>query len=245
MKKDWFRDWFESKDYLDVYNHRDEKDAQLLTELILNTINPTKEKIFLDAACGTGRHSLILASLGYKVIGFDLSRNLLFKAKEVAANKKYNINFLLADLRNVQFKNRIDIVLNLFTSFGYFSNDEENFQFVKNASFFIKKEGYYILDFLNLAYLAKTIVPKSERTIDGKNIIEHREIRNDRIIKTVIINNENIRKEFHESVKLYDSNFIIKKFNSFGFKLFKSYGDYFGNIYNEGDSPRLILIFQK
>ncbi len=245
MKTDWFRDWFESKDYLDVYNHRNEKDAQLLIELILNSINPTKDKIFLDAACGIGRHSLILASFGFKVIGFDLSRNLLFKAKDVAISKKYNIDFLLADLRNVQFKNRIDIILNLFTSFGYFSTDEENFRFVKNASEFIKKEGFYVLDFLNLEYLAKTLVPKSEKTIDGKNIIEQREIRNGRIIKTVIINNENITKKFHESVKLYNSNFIIKKFNSFGFKLFKSYGDYFGNIYNEEDSPRLILIFQK
>ena len=38
MQKEWFRDWFSSKDYLDVYNHRNEKDAEEIVSLIVSQI---------------------------------------------------------------------------------------------------------------------------------------------------------------------------------------------------------------
>ncbi len=245
MKKEWFKDWFESNDYLDVYNHRDDKEAQTLIELIIKTINPSKEKIFLDAACGFGRHALVLSSLGYKVIGFDLSRNLLSMAKRNSLAKNLTLDLLAGDFRSITFKKKIDIVLNLFTSFGYFETDDDNFHFVKGAYHFIKEGGYYVFDYINLSYLKKNIVKETERIIEGKIIREFRNIENDRVNKKILIQERNTIAEYSESVKLYSPEFLINSFNYTGFELIKQYGDYLGNNFEEQESPRLILFFQK
>ena len=124
--RDWFKDWFASEEYLTVYNHRDSEDAEQLSDLIIETIKPNTGAWILDAACGAGRHGLYFSSKGYNVFGFDLSNNLLLKAKSEARLRKLNINLVQADIRKVCFKKRFFAVLNLFTSFGYFETDEEN-----------------------------------------------------------------------------------------------------------------------
>lgn len=245
MKKEWFKEWFESNDYLYVYNHRDDKEALTLIELIIKTINPSKEKIFLDAACGFGRHALVLSSLGYKVVGFDLSRNLLSIAKRKSIDKNLNLDLLVADFRSILFKKKIDVVMNLFTSFGYFETDEDNFHFVKRAHHFMNKGGYYVLDYINLPYLEKNIVRETERVIGGKIIREFRSIENDRVNKKILIRDGNTLVEYNESVKLYNQEFLIKNFRYAGFNLIKQYGDYLGNDFDEQESPRLVLFFQK
>ncbi len=108
MNKEWFKDWFASKEYLDVYNHRDNKDAHKVISLILSQIDlPTNANV-LDAACGAGRHAIRLAELGYDVTAFDLSETMLNIAKKNAEKKKLVINFLVNDLREfILIKNLI------------------------------------------------------------------------------------------------------------------------------------------
>ena len=60
--KEWYKDWFSSDEYLSLYPHRDDEDAEKLLELILTETNPVKNASVLDAACGAGRHSINLAS---------------------------------------------------------------------------------------------------------------------------------------------------------------------------------------
>jgi len=79
---DWFKDWFASKDYLEVYKHRNMQDADSVIHLILENIKLNKNSKILDAACGAGRHSFLLKKLGYQVVGFDLSKTLLYVARE-------------------------------------------------------------------------------------------------------------------------------------------------------------------
>ena len=149
MKNEWFKDWFASEDYLKVYNHRDSKDAQNLSNLIIKTINPQPKDFILDAACGAGRHGLYFAHKGYNVVGFDLSRTLLHKAREDAKSMGIIPNLVQADIRRVYFKQKFFAVLNLFTSFGYFETDEENFLFVEHSTKFLERNGFYILDYFN------------------------------------------------------------------------------------------------
>lgn len=52
----------------------------------------------------------------------------------------------------LDFKNKFDIVLLLFTSFGYFS-DEENFRVLKNVYAALKPSGHFVLDVPNTEFL--------------------------------------------------------------------------------------------
>lgn len=241
MQSDWFKDWFSSEEYNQVYFHRDDNDAKKLIDLILSRINITKDHTILDAACGSGRHMNYLSSLGYNVVGFDLSRPFLAEAKKNNPLGKY----LRSDLREVSFKKKFDLVLNLFTSFGYFSFDEENFRFPKNAYGFLNDGGHYVLDYLNRDFLAANIVPYSAKESGGLKIEEFRSIENGRVVKRILITNRDNRKEFVETVKLYSKDFILEQFQGFGYSVSGLYGGYDGSAFDAETSTRLIIIFEK
>jgi len=245
MEKEWFKDWFASEDYLKVYNHRDSIDAQHLSDLIIQNINPKPEDYILDSACGMGRHGIYLASKGFKIIGFDLSKILLLKAKEENEKAETKVGLLQADIREITFKRKFFAVFNLFTSFGYFDSDEENFRFVKHSSEFLMDKGFYILDYFNKGFLEKNLVPESNKEIEGLLINEKRFIENDRVVKKIKLKDKNHSSEFKESVRLYDWKYIVEKFSLFGFNTSKIFGDYHGTDFHEHKSPRLIIIFQK
>lgn len=241
----WFKDWFSAEEYLDVYKHRDEEDARRLLNLILKNTNLRPSSKVLDAACGAGRHSLYLLGKDLDVVGFDLSKTLLKRAKIEAWKKNINLNLFCADLRNTGLKKKFDLAINLFTSFGYFESDEENFAFPSTAYKILNPGGFYVLDYLNREYILKTLVPYSVKKINGKKIIEQRKIDRERIIKEITINDDEEEKCFYESVKLYGKEKIIMKFEKIGFKLFRLFGEYDGSEYDPQNSSRLILFFNK
>ncbi|HPN37229.1 MAG TPA: class I SAM-dependent methyltransferase [Melioribacteraceae bacterium] len=235
--KEWFKDWFASDYYQSVYKHRDNNDAKKFINFIFNNINFTNECYILDAACGAGRHLKYLDTLGYKnVFGFDLSLPLLKAAKSKDVNKIIN-----ADIRNVFFKEKFDIILNIFTSFGYFDSDFDNFLFFQNAKLFLKQKGIIIFDYFNSNYLVKNLVVENNREIDDITINEKRNIINGRVEKEINIKSKNNTVSFIESVKLYKPDYLIDKFTEIGYKINSAYGNYTGELFNSEYSERIIL----
>ncbi len=245
MSKEWFKDWFSSNEYLEVYSHRNSEDAERLLELILKSISIKPNAKILDAACGAGRHSIYLTKKGFNVTGFDLSSTLLKIANENSKQLNLKLNFINSDIRQFSSKLKFDLIINLFTSFGYFETDKENFAFPTNALDILSDDGYFVLDFLNKNYVEKTLAPKSEKRIGDKIITEKRKIENGRVVKKIIIKEGNKQAEFFESVKLYSSKEILEKFLKIGFKVKSIFGNYAGDEFLEDKSERLIVIFQK
>lgn len=245
MNKDWFKDWFASKDYLDVYSHRNSEDTNNLIDLIISYTQIKPNAKILDAACGAGRHSIKLAQNKFNVTGFDLSETLLDVAMKEATLANVNINFLRSDLRTFYSTEKFDLILSLFTSFGYFSTEKENFAFAKNAFKMLNKNGYYVLDYLNKDYLEENLIEESERSVADKKIIEKRRIVEGRIIKKITIEKEDNSSEFIESVQLYSYQEIVIKFGEIGFYDVQVFGDYLGSKFDKEKSERCIIIFQK
>ncbi len=241
MTENWFIDWFASDFYQDVYNHRNSEDAKKLIDLILSKTNLNKQSWVLDAACGFGRHSQIFAENAMNVVGFDLSLNLLKKAKVNLQNYK-NSFIVRGDFRNISFCKKFDLISNLFTSFGYFESDEENFAFIKNSKSFINENGFFVFDYFNKNYLENNLIPKSEKEINGMKIIEKREIKNNRVVKEIRIEGK-LENTFYESVKLYSKNEILENFLSLGYKPKYIFGDFDGNNFDEELSERLVIFF--
>jgi len=242
---EWFKDWFVSEEYLQVYSHRDNAEAKQLIDFILKEISIPQNAVILDAACGAGRHSKILLDKKYKVFGFDLSKTLLKIANQSINSNADNSQFICADLRNVWFKQKFDLVINLFTSFGYFNEDAENVKFINCAFDLLADNGYYILDYLNPTFVKNNLVPYSKKTIDKKEIFEERKIVNGRVEKIILIKNCSLVKKYKESVKLYSYKEVETMFANIGFKIIKCFGDYQGNKFNENQSPRMLIIFKK
>lgn len=244
----WFEEWFSNKFYLDLYQHRDEEDARWMINLLQRSISVNTKSKVLDIACGSGRHSLELARRGFDVTGFDLSKFLINEAKKnlkSSKEKNLKLRFLIKDMRDFNFKNSFEVAVNIFTSFGYFEDDSENFKVIKNVSDSLKTGGYFVFDFLNKKYLEKNLVPYSKSRKGIYTVIQKRKIENGFVKKDITIKNGNKTTEFNEMLKLYSVIEFKKVFESYNLKIQNLYGDYFGNKFSENKSQRLIIIAKK
>jgi len=236
----WYHEWFNEEEYLLLYQHRDEEEANLLINLIEKEINLKLKSKVLDLCCGNGRHSILLSKRGYSVTGVDLSDNLLNIARKNAEINNLDIKFIQSDMKEINFNNEFDLTLNLFTSFGYFSTDEENENVIKNIYRALKNKSYLVIDFLNKEYLLKNIEPETVSNINNSTIIQKRKIVNNKVIKEIIIEKNNNKKYFREEVILYSLNDFEIFFKRNNIILKKVFGDYYGSEFNS-HSPRLIL----
>lgn len=219
-----------------------------MINLLQRSISVNTKSRVLDIACGSGRHSLELARRGFEVTGFDLSEFLIKEAKKglkESVEKDLKVKFLIKDMRDFNFKGSFDIAVNIFTSFGYFDNDKENFQVIKNVSDSLKKGGYFVFDFINKNYLVKNIVPYSLSRNGKFTIKQKRRIENDFVIKEISIKKGKELLEFNEILRLYSLNEFKKVFESYNLRIQNLYGDYSGNKFNLNKSQRLIIIAKK
>jgi SAM-dependent methyltransferase len=100
----------------------------------------------LDACCGPGRHSIELASRGYRVTGVDITETYLEAARESAAGLALPLEFINADIRTFVSPERFDLAINLYTSFGYFSSPEEDFIALGNIRRSLRTGGVFVLE---------------------------------------------------------------------------------------------------
>ena len=167
---EWFADWFGDA-YLELYPHRDVEDARRVLTLISATVHLPGARV-LDLACGQGRHAIQIDELGANVTGVDLSAVLLKKARYGTPPIR---DLVRADMRTLPFRRQaFDVIVNLFTSFGYFQNDDEHRQVVKRAAELLVDGGWFVMDFLNAdqvrqchVYRLDTIVPHDIAARDG------------------------------------------------------------------------------
>jgi ubiquinone/menaquinone biosynthesis C-methylase UbiE len=245
MSSEWFKDWFETQEYQSVYQHRNERDAEDLVTLILTNIILNHSAKVLDMACGTGRHSILFAKKGFNVTAVDLSKNMLSVARSKAQSENLNINFVQADLRYFAYTVKFELIVNLFTSFGYFESDIENFHILKSAYLHLNESGYFVLDFFNKHFIENNLVLESIDKIGSGEIIQRRKIEGQRIIKDILIKNNGHSKMFRESVRMYDPEELSSELTRIGFAIEKTFGDFHGSKFDKTYSKRIILFARK
>jgi SAM-dependent methyltransferase len=246
----WFEEWFNHPLYLEVYRHRDQDEAARCIETILSLSGLEKKEpaslSVLDIACGAGRHALELARLGYRVTGNDLSPFLLEEARKEALKNRLQLKLTCCDMRHIPTSGLFDLVVQLFTSFGYFDLKDDDRLVLSRVYGALQKGGWYVLDLLNPVTLALNLVPQSRKTVCDLGILEERAFENDRITKTITITppvGEALR--FSESVRLYGREEILSMLQDEGFSVINIAGNYQGEPFIENDSPRMMLFCRK
>jgi cyclopropane fatty-acyl-phospholipid synthase-like methyltransferase len=243
----WFEDWFDSPLYEKLYAYRNEEEAAKLADLIEKEIPKDNYPHLLDLGCGRGRHSLTLASRGYHVTGVDLSEEAIKTAKQKAkARGIENVRFLTGDMRDPLDEN-FDAVVNLFTTFGYFLEDEENISVLTSVKQMLKPGGLFLIDYLNAELVKKTLVPEEDGHYDGFRFHIRRYIENEMVFKDIRFSGGTLPEpvEYRERVKLYGSEWFREQFENLGFTLMKTWGGYTGSDFDEGSSARLIMVVRK
>lgn len=239
----WFEEWFDSPLYEKLYANRDEEEALRLIEVLQETLSLHNCSYILDLGCGRGRHSLNLARKGYRVKGIDLSKEAIKKAKQKASEDNLqNASFEVRDMRK-PLNETFDAIVNLFTTFGYFREDEENARVLDSVVKMLKEEGIFVLDYLNAPHVRSSLVPEEEGQFQGINYHIRRYIEDGAIHKEIVFSGEQLDKprSYTERVKLYDLEWFEDQFEKRNLRIVKVHGNYEGKAYDPETSPRLMI----
>lgn len=129
--------------------------------------------MIFDFGCGTGRHSLELASLGYSVIGIDNSDSNINIAEQNKKEKQLSsVEFINRDVRSHKLHIKADVILCLYDVIGSFPDEFDNYQILENIYNNLKNNGILILSVMNMEITRKRCEKHKHVVDDIKNNME-------------------------------------------------------------------------
>jgi SAM-dependent methyltransferase len=137
-------------DYADSYDtlYADKDygaECDLLEEIFRRTDRPVRS--VLDLGCGTGRHSVELARRGYELVGVDISRGMLERARRRALGEAASgTTFMLGDIQEIQIGRRFDAVVSMFAVLGYQIGDSAVRATLANVRRHLEPGGTFVFD---------------------------------------------------------------------------------------------------
>lgn len=241
QKEQWFESWFDSPWYPILYDHRDFAEAEAFILNLLSALQPIANSKFLDLACGRGRHSIFIHSHGYDVTGLDLSPASIADAN---LHAKEGLRFGVHDMRE-PFESKYDFIFNLFTSFGYFDNKEDNLRVLENVRTSLLPNGTFVMDFFNIHKVVAGMVKSETIEKSGIRFGIKRSFENGFVKKAIHIEDGDQIRDFEERVQGFDLEELQSMLESKGLKISNVWGDYSGAKYLPQESPRLIIFARK
>ncbi len=236
----WYKEWF-GQEYLELYAHRDEAEAGRHVDFVIRHLDGPRPQRVLDLACGAGRHSAALRTLGYDVVGVDLSVDLLATPPRLPQSAA-------GDMRELPFKDQsFDWVLNFFTSFGYFQRERENFRVLEELARLLRPRGRFMIDFLNKEKVLAELKAQEVQEKNGRRIHIERwyDEATRRINKRMRLESPDGRSSTYlESVRAYDRDEVTIGARWAGLEVDSLYGNFNGEPYHR-ESERLILVGHK
>jgi len=254
VSRPWFEESF-GREYLEVYPHRGDEEASLQIPAVRELLGAHPPGPLLDLCCGTARHAVLLARDGFRVVGLDLSEALLEKARArlrvAAPAPPPGITLVRGDMRSLPFRgDSFRWIVNLFTSFGYFDEDD-NLRALQEAGRVLTPDGRMLIDTLNPDRAVLSLQPRTVRQEGDLVIVEERSLDRERgrIDKTVAISGRTrsgsaIRRTFRESVALYPMPRMVSLLRDAGLGVVQAAGGFDGCSYTR-DSERMILVTRK
>lgn len=241
-------EWFEDQEFWDSFSKhmfsegrvsRGEEQVGKITALLdLNG----GEKI-LDLPCGVGRHATSLAERGYDVTGVDISNSYIEKARERADNE--NLDFYQGDMKEYTGESKFDLILNLWNSFGYFEDDEDNQAVLDNFSKNLGQEGVLLMQLNTKETFSnrENFNSRHWEEQDGAFFLQKREITDNWKWHTMewkkVMDGE---IETHTvKTRIYSGERIVEMLEKAGFNSIEMYGDLDGSDYDENAERAVIL----
>jgi SAM-dependent methyltransferase len=197
----------------------------------------------LDACCGVGRHSLELARRGFSVTGVDLTEDFIQAARESAAAERLTIEFIVEDVRNFKPLAPFDVVINLYTSFGYFESEEEDLRFLRVMKECLKPGGVLLIETKGKEVTARDFIESEWYEESGMYVLARYEIEDEwtRLKNQWILITEDSRCDYTFSQRLYSAREVKGMLHQAGFKQVEVYGSLQKDPYNEKAQTLIVV----
>ncbi|MCU0822078.1 MAG: class I SAM-dependent methyltransferase [Spirochaetes bacterium] len=229
--------------------HRNiDDDISLIKSLVAYKKNPS----LLDLGCGTGEHLSRLSRIGIKCTGIDTSASMLRIAKLRFPD---SIEFQNQDMRFISYNKKFDIIICLFGSFNYITEDSDINNVFKNTWNALKPDGIGLFEIWNsipiLKIKEKPVSRVSRIDYGGKEIERERGFKLlNNLNKTLVEVNYNYIISKKETIKdrhimrAYKKDEIADFIINNDFRICNFYANTLGEPYSP-TSNAIVIRFQK
>lgn len=197
----------------------------------------------LDLCCGPGLFLVPLAARGHHVTGVDLSPAMLERAEAACREAAADVTLVREDMLTYAAPESYDVILNVFTSFGYFEDADDNAQVLHNAWRSLAPGGRLLVDVMGKEVLAGWIGrPQAVDLPDGSYVVQRDTVLDSwRRLRTdwTLVRGESARTASIKSF-LYSAAELHDLFVAAGFADVECFGDFDGGPYDQS-SRRLIV----
>ncbi|MDP7420477.1 MAG: class I SAM-dependent methyltransferase [bacterium] len=223
IDSDWWKYVFDEL-YL-LTDHRTVCNSKLTgqeVDLIEKFLPIEKSSRILDLCGGHGRHCLELNRRGYlHLICLDYSLFLVQHGKQNAEARLKPVQFIRADARQTGLKDAaVDAVMMMTNSFGYFTEDKDNRQIMKEVYRVLRPGGYLMLDLLNPDYVTDNFKNISWHEVEPDMVVCRQRWLDDSIIKArelILSRDKGLIRENNYCAFLYTAGDIQALLDSVGF----------------------------
>ena len=246
-KKEWFDDESFWRDFY-PFMFSDTRLAASVDEVghVLRLTKP-KGKRVLDLCCGPGRCAVVLAKRGFTVTGVDRTRFLLSKARAGAKAAKVKVEWILQDMRDFVRPDSFDLVLSMFTSFGYFNDKGQDMAVLRNIFASLKAGGSCFIDIMGKESLSRLFQPTISRNLpNGTILVQRHRVFDDwtRMGNEWILIKKGKAKIYRFHITIYSGQELKNRLEQAGFTDVKLYGNLRGDDYGY-DAIRLVAVAKK
>jgi SAM-dependent methyltransferase len=201
----------------------------------------------LDMPCGVGRHALELARRGCTVTAVDRTAAYLEQARARAREQGVQVEFVQEDMRTFVRPASFDLALNLFTSFGYFENQDDDRRVLANFFSSLRPGGALVMEMAGREVLARIFQPRDWRELpDGTLLLEERRLAREWtwMENRWILIRGTERRELPLRHRLYGGADLRSRLEEAGFAPVTVHGDLAGAPYDHG-ATRLVAVGRK
>jgi SAM-dependent methyltransferase len=244
-------DWFENDDFWrELYPYMFPADrfaaSHEQVEQLLKLTGITG-RTALDLCCGPGRHAVALAQRGLEVTGVDRSQFLLERARERASEAGVSVEWVMEDMRRFRRPLKFDLACNMFTSFGYFEEEEDNLRVLRNVHESLRDGGAFVMEMLGKERLARVLQSAICTDYpDGAVVLQRPRVRDDwsRVDNEWTILKDGVYRIFRLDHAIYSGRELKDRLTACGFKQVGLFGDLQGSPYGV-DAARLVAVARK
>jgi len=239
-------DWWEGTADI-VFHAWAQKHAPQQVERVLALAALEPPIYVLDLPCGIGRHTLEFSRLGCRVTAVDRTQMYLDRAAEKANDLGLNVEFIKEDMRIFRRPESYDLAVNLYTSFGYFEDLDEEQQVLDNYYTSLRPGGVLVMDMAGKEVFARVFQERDWHEMDdGTLVLEERKIVSDWTCFNTrwIVVRDGERREYPFSLRIYGASDLRGMLEKAGFEPVRIYGDLDGSAYDH-NAQRLIAVARK
>jgi SAM-dependent methyltransferase len=239
---EWWRTWF-GPSYLELYDEalRERTPAEIdQLERFLQLLPPLR---ILDLPCGQGRHAIELARRDYDLTGVDLSPYLLDVAKGRAEEAGVKVRWILGDMRQPIDGEAFDLILNLFTSFGYFAGEADDRLVVRAARSMLKPRGRFLLEVINGDRIMANFQEREWFTVGQIAVMERRSLdptARRMVVERTVSSDRGNEVNLH-ALRLYGGRELLAMLSQEGFEHVDLFGDWNGEPLTS-ESVRVLVV---